>query len=80
MTQSPSTFHLQDINATIIETHWYRISEILNVSKFQAKKVTQNKADLACLMKKNLNFNVEVDSTLKWRVSDRNPSWRTITN
>jgi len=63
-----------DLNTSIIETHWCRISEILNVSKFQAKKVMQNKAELTSLMKNNLNFNVELDSTLKWRVSDRNPS------
>ena len=74
-----------DLNASIIETHWCRISEILNVFKFnvfkfQAKKVMQNKAELTSLIKKNLNFNVELDSTLKWRVSDRNPSQKTITN
>ena len=80
MTNSPSAFYLQDLNASIIETQWCRISEILNVSNFQAKKVMQNKAELTSLMKKNLNFNVELDATLKWRVSDRNPSWRTITN
>mgnify|MGYP006964535189 FL=1 len=63
-----------DLNASIIETHWCRISEILNVFKFQAKKVMQNKAELTSLIKKNLNFNVELDSTLKWRVNDRNTS------
>ena len=63
-----------DLNASIIETHWCRISEILNISKFQAKKVMQNNAELTSLMNNNLNFNVEVDSTFKWRVSDRDPS------
>ena len=51
-----------DLNASIIETNWCRISEILNVSKFQAQKATQNKAELTSLMKKDLNFKVELDS------------------
>ena len=41
---------------------WVRISGILNVSKFQDQKATQNKAELTSLMKENLNLKVELDS------------------
>ena len=50
------------LNASIIETDWCRISEILNVSKFEAQMAMQNKAELTSLMKKNLNFKVALDS------------------
>ena len=38
------------------------ISEILNVSKFQTQKATQNKASL---MKKKLDFKLELESKVK---------------
>ena len=56
---------------------WCRISEILHVSKFQAQKATQNKAELTSLMKENLNFKEEPDSMIQ---SVRYASSRTITN